>query len=460
VKPGTSLHVLARYSASLLVIACLTLPGWTQQPHPLPIPTVCSQGPPGPPPCKDSDGDGLCDSWEQAQRVPGGPALPDADPNRPDIYLKYDYMVASDHDHNPPAKAIQWMVDAFAAHGIALHIDPEHAAIPEALVTTLDPNPAPACVGSSYVTMQTLRQQYFGNRAGAYHYMVFGHHTTCPDDSHCGQCPTDPFGGAKPDPHSTGSSDLPGDDAIVSFGAITDAGTPVGIELWVATIMHELGHNLGLQHGGSELVNYKPNYISVMNYAYQANGIVVGVAPGSTTFAACSTDRECGPPVLTTGACATPNACHCTDDLAPVIGTNVCFRADYSGLSLPPLNEFSSAPGIGGLDETAGVSGPATGTDLVFYWIPGPSELIGPSFGPIDWNGDGLIESHVTADINNDGEFTVLTSQNDWEKAGGLFTHLNFKFQCADVDPASPKPVVVNERSPSKPARHPLAPQP
>ena len=112
------------------------------------------------------------------------------------------------------------------------------------------------------------------------------------------------------------------------------------------------------------------------------------------------------------------------------------------------------------MDETVGVSGPATGTDLVFYWIPGPSELIGPFFGPIDWNGDGLIESHVTADINNDGSFSMLTTQNDWEKAGGLFTHLNFKFQCADVDPASPKPVVVNERSPRKPARHPLAPQP
>jgi hypothetical protein len=34
--------------------------------------------------------------------------------------------------------------------------------------------------------------------------------------------------------------------------------------------MHELGHTLGLKHAGFEsLPNYKPNYVSVMNYAFQ-----------------------------------------------------------------------------------------------------------------------------------------------------------------------------------------------
>ena len=40
----------------------------------------------------------------------------------------------------------------------------------------------------------------------------------------------------------------------------------------VRIISHEMGHNLGLQHGGrppSASVNYKPNYISIMNYIYQ-----------------------------------------------------------------------------------------------------------------------------------------------------------------------------------------------
>jgi hypothetical protein len=33
--------------------------------------------------------------------------------------------------------------------------------------------------------------------------------------------------------------------------------------------MHELGHNLGLDHGGNKNVNFKPNYPSVMNYLFQ-----------------------------------------------------------------------------------------------------------------------------------------------------------------------------------------------
>jgi uncharacterized repeat protein (TIGR01451 family) len=35
------------------------------------------------------------------------------------------------------------------------------------------------------------------------------------------------------------------------------------------SIMHELGHTLNLDHGGFEARNYKPNYVSVMNYDHQ-----------------------------------------------------------------------------------------------------------------------------------------------------------------------------------------------
>ena len=35
------------------------------------------------------------------------------------------------------------------------------------------------------------------------------------------------------------------------------------------TLMHELGHNLGLLHGGNNDINCKPNYLSVMNWAFQ-----------------------------------------------------------------------------------------------------------------------------------------------------------------------------------------------
>jgi len=35
------------------------------------------------------------------------------------------------------------------------------------------------------------------------------------------------------------------------------------------TFMHELGHTMGLGHGGSDGYNYKPNYLSLMNYRFQ-----------------------------------------------------------------------------------------------------------------------------------------------------------------------------------------------
>jgi hypothetical protein len=37
--------------------------------------------------------------------------------------------------------------------------------------------------------------------------------------------------------------------------------------------MHELGHNLGLRHGGNDDILHKPNYLSVMNYSFQFRGL-------------------------------------------------------------------------------------------------------------------------------------------------------------------------------------------
>ena len=39
--------------------------------------------------------------------------------------------------------------------------------------------------------------------------------------------------------------------------------------------MHELGHNLGLRHGGDDNVHRKPNYLSVMNYSFQTTGMTI-----------------------------------------------------------------------------------------------------------------------------------------------------------------------------------------
>src|SRR5262245_35104464 len=46
------------------------------------------------------------------------------------------------------------------------------------------------------------------------------------------------------------------------------------------TFVHELGHNLGLMHGGTDGQTYKPNYLSLMSYAYQTDGIPITTSQG------------------------------------------------------------------------------------------------------------------------------------------------------------------------------------
>ena len=67
---------------------------------------------------------------------------------------------------------------------------------------------------------------------------------------------------------------------VVSMGSFAQSGGHgVGsTEEQKGTLMHELGHNLGLRHGGSDDVNCKPNYLSVMSYSFQMP-IFVGLRP-------------------------------------------------------------------------------------------------------------------------------------------------------------------------------------
>jgi YVTN family beta-propeller protein len=61
-------------------------------------------------------------------------------------------------------------------------------------------------------------------------------------------------------------------DFLVSFGDF--AGGNGTTRNQSGTFMHELGHSLGLDHGGDEDdINHKPSYLSVMNYNFQLNGL-------------------------------------------------------------------------------------------------------------------------------------------------------------------------------------------
>ena len=77
---------------------------------------------------------------------------------------------------------------------------------------------------------------------------------------------------------SSGCSEIPGDDAVIAlgnFGVRDSLGHKVGTtDQQGGTVMHELGHNLGLRHGGEDNVNCKPNYLSVMSYSRQFSDFV------------------------------------------------------------------------------------------------------------------------------------------------------------------------------------------
>ncbi len=60
------------------------------------------------------------------------------------------------------------------------------------------------------------------------------------------------------------------------------------------TFIHELGHNLGLMHGGGDHISYKPNHLSLMSYAYQTDGIPITV-PGQGLYYLYDYSRFAGP---------------------------------------------------------------------------------------------------------------------------------------------------------------------
>ena len=67
--------------------------------------------------------------------------------------------------------------------------------------------------------------------------------------------------------NSSGYAEIVGDDAIVSLYCANSEDNVA------RTIAHEVGHLLGLHHGGFEACNNKPNYNSLMNYRFQFRGV-------------------------------------------------------------------------------------------------------------------------------------------------------------------------------------------
>jgi len=192
----------------------------------------------------------------------------------------------------------------------------------------------------------------------------------------------------------------------VSLGPFLDQ-VPVTDTMVSGAFMHELGHNLGLTHGGGRAADngerYKPNFISVMGYSYNLTGIGMTSAPG---------------PLSTT-----------------TIDPSVTRRIDYSGSVLPSLDETN-------LDENVGIGGLPASTDVaVFFANFGTCKVYAPTNGsPVDWdiappvNDQGqclpytapppYVDTGISADISANGILSTLTGYRDWD---GLL----YKFQCS-----------------------------
>ena len=324
----------------------------------------------------DRDGDGLPDEWEESGYWYGDRFVNlkemGANPDHKDVFIYVDWLKDATHSHRLSNKVLERVIAAFANapvpnpdgnQGITLHITQAENGIEE--------SPGRQEIGFqdtgtgnyNWSEFHEIKQSSFPLAfSPSFHYCLVGH-----------------FGSRSSTGDWSGgiSRGIPGSDFLVTLGGgKNQVGT---LSEQAGTFMHELGHNFGLGHGGSVRfglkqanTNRKPNYLSVMNYSF-SHGLIKGWQ----------------------------------DD-----------HLDYSRFSLPSLDERR-------LDERKGLLGGAELASYRTWWYFGGTSLPGNphlalSSDRINWNwntilGQSYYENDVTADINGDGEWTELTSNNDWE---------------------------------------------
>jgi hypothetical protein len=178
---------------------------------------------------------------------------------QPVMNIEICYMIkfgAGAHSHLPSASERAAVIQMFACHGITLNIQVTNP-IFEIDVMPRDPNSPNIFFDydNGSTSFAYLKQTYFihANDPG-WHHCIFGHQYANTD----GSAST-----------SSGLGEEPGDDFVVTLGSFADQiGTP-----WdrAATLAHEFGHNLGLEHGTAQA--FQPNKPSIMSYFYQLSGV-------------------------------------------------------------------------------------------------------------------------------------------------------------------------------------------
>ncbi|WP_394937921.1 hypothetical protein [Psychromicrobium sp. YIM B11713] len=304
----------------------------------------------------DTDGDTLPDIWETQGYDANGDGVIDvdlpamgADPNHKDLFVEMDYMAG-----RLPSSTVAFdrIVDVFASSpisnpdgvsGIKLHLD---AGVAGGGTYNLGGgNQVPYDSNLSPVLSQTnaIKSANFDSkRAAVFYYMLWA-------DDYDSSC-------------SSGNAfAIPNDTFVVTMGP--RCGWTVTQDMQVGTFVHEFGHTLGFTHGGNDSVNYKPNYLSVMNYTFQFGG--VPKADGTSYFG-------------------------------------------YSSVNPGSLNENS-------LNESNGLGASASAWKTTWFCPDKTARTTAVNASqPIDWNCNGSLTSGVSSDINKSGGKSTLGSSNNW----------------------------------------------
>lgn len=331
----------------------------------------------------DADNDGIPDSAEVSGGTFGGLNFyaMGARTSIRDIFVEVDRMNSTDPGIIPRSESLQKVVNAFAARNIALHFDTgtQHSASFSVAAFNLGQGSNVVAYEPCVTTNQTTCTSNSSSRRSIYdwkddsmdlrrrstfHYALFGNSQRANGTAGSG-----------------GLGEAPGNDFIITMGnwGLTNIpGSQLNqlINMQAGTVMHELGHNLGLLHGGNENLNYKPNYWSVMNYLYSLYGLDANPS-GSSAYLRWKYEFHSSPSM-----CALPNS---------PCGNPSQFIIDYSDGSGASLNESS-------LLEITNIGRGSTGG------------------GYADWDLTGaLTGSALSINLRNDSSAkTVLNDYNDW----------------------------------------------
>jgi hypothetical protein len=324
----------------------------------------------------DDDKDGIPDCAEVEGSTFAGLPLYEwgARTSQKDIFIEIDYMDSSDVGITPHRTALEKIVSVFANKGYTVHFDvgdlfdqnsdiaPENFDLGGGNVVPFN-SYTPFEYDLSSPNLFAYKMEYTDiTRRPIFHYLLMASSGN-EDGSISG----------------SGIAEISGNDLMVTMGGWgltldTQTATNVTYNYQASTIFHELGHNLGLYHGGDEEVNFKPNHLSSMNYLYQLAGLsTIGNNEGDRYY-----ERFYPGNV----------SCDITPNTNSHLGSTDDFIIDYSSGSSADLNE-STILEAQGLNRNGSL--------------------------PVDFNCNAISTESLTGfDTNQDNTISILSDVDEW----------------------------------------------